>query len=356
VAFAPAVPEAVAGGFVAADLILALLAILAWVVCYGLLTGYTYSLGFVLEKLADILDFRVLRVHVDLGAPLRDLDHAIKVSLAKGVSTADHAMGLFFYWLGLLVGWMVNFAKLSAQDTLALANWITHIHLPKYAKWAIRAAFPLAWLTKLIAQEITKALPKVGHIAKAAATSTVTVVEKIPKAIDRRLTKAEKTLAALAAAIAALGGAIHLPHHVATPGAVWRGLTKRMVRAERRLRRLEGLLGAATMAIAMANVLGVSARCLRSGNVGRAARFLCGADKWLLDLLLLGGIEAFVAADLCDFSDLLIAEAESLRPSLMTLVDVENALVGCHSFTAPRSFALPPVSLPPLVDAVSLAA
>jgi hypothetical protein len=356
VAFVPAVPEAVAGGFVAADLILALLAVLAWAVCYGLLSGWNYSLGFLLDKLAGVLSFRVLRVNVDLGGPVRELNHVVRVSLAKGVSTADHAMGLFFYWLGLLIGWMVNFAKLTAQDTLALANWMTHIHLPKYAKWAIRAAFPLAWLTKLIGQEIAKALPKVGHIAKAAATSTVTVVEKIPRAIDRRLTKAEKTLGALAAAIAALGGAIHLPHPVATPGAVWRGLTKRMVRAERRLRRLEALFGAAAMAAVMANVLGVSVRCLRSGNVGRAARALCGFDKWLLDLLLVGSIEAFIAADLCDFSDLLIAEAESLRPTLMALVDVENALVGCHDFTAPRSFTLPPVSLPALVDAVSLAA
>jgi hypothetical protein len=307
VAFVPAVPEAVAGGFVAADLILALLAVLAWAVCYGLLSGWNYSLGFLLDKLADVLSFRVLRVNVDLGGPVRELNHVVRVSLAKGVSTADHAMGLFFYWLGLLIGWMVNFAKLSAQDTLALANWMTHIHLPKYAKWAIRAAFPLAWLTKLIGQEIAKALPKVGHIAKAAATSTVTVVEKIPRAIDRRLTKAEKTLGALAAAIAALGGAIHLPHPVATPGAVWRGLTKRTARLERRMHRVEGLFAAGVLAAVIANVLGVTARCLRSGNVGKAARRVCGLDPSVLESLLADTLLIVGALSIVEFAEAMLA-------------------------------------------------
>jgi hypothetical protein len=313
-AFVPAVPEAVAGGFVAADLILALLAILAWAVCYGLLSGWNYSLGFLLDKLADVLSFRVLRVNVDLGGPVRELNHVVRVSLAKGVSTADHAMGLFFYWLGLLIGWMVNFAKLSAQDTLALANWITHIHLPKYAKWAIRAAFPLAWLTKLIGQEIAKALPKVGHIAKAAATSTVTVVEKIPRAIDRRLTKAEKRIAALAAALVAVGGAIHLPHHVTTPGDVWRGLTKRTARLERRMHRVEGLFAAGVLAAVMANVLGVSAKCLRSGNVGKTARSICGMNPNLLADLLLGTTALVGTLSIVEFAEELRAvEDEALK-------------------------------------------
>lgn len=355
--YIPAVPEAVAGTATLADLLLALGSALLWVVCLGLLWAYRYTIGAQLEGLANALDsVRVWKFHIPTG-PIRSLDHGIQVALSKGVSTMDHAMGLFFHWAGLMLAWMANFAMRSAQDTLALANWVTHIHLPKYAKWAIRAAFPLAWLTKLIAQEITKALPKVGHIAKAAATSTVTVVEKIPRAIDRRLTKAEKRLAALAAALVALGGAIHLPHHVTTPGDVWRGLTKRLARLERRMTRLEKLLGVAAMAAAMANVLGLpNWRCLTRGNIGRGARAFCGLDKWIVDLLLLGSVEAFIVTDLCKFTDLLIAEAEQVVPVLMTLVDVEDALIGCHGTVKPLTFNLPPASLPPLQGVSPLAA
>lgn len=285
-AFVPAVPEAVAGGFVAADLILALLAVLAWAVCYGLLSGWNYSLGFLLDKLADVLTFRVLRVNVDLGGPVRELNHVVRVSLAKGVSTADHAMGLFFYWLGLLVGWMVNFAKLSAQDTLALANWMTHIHLPKYAKWATRAAFPLAWLTKVIAQEIAKALPKVGHIAKAAARDVGAIAAHPVRAIEAEIATIEHKVGALARVVGAYAGTLVPPLHFPNPLKWLRDIRKDLTRIHKRLGKLEAGVAAGVFAATMANVLGVSARCLRKGNVGKAARRVCGMDSALLDFLL----------------------------------------------------------------------
>lgn len=287
-AFVPAVPEAVAAGVTLADVLIALAAFLGWVVCLGLLFAYSYTFGYLLERLADVLDFHVLRVHVDLGGPIRALDNGVKHALSAGVSTFDHAMGLFFHWAGLLLAWMVNFAAASAQDTLALARWLTGDHLPKYLKWTIRGLFPLPWLTKLIAQQIAKALPTVKHIAGSVVTKSVTVVEKIPRALNRRLTKAEKTLAALAAALVALGGTIHLPRHVTTPGDVWRGLTKRTARLERRMHRVEGLFAVGVFAAVMAKVLGVTAKCLRSGNVGRTARNICGMDNGLLTDLLLG--------------------------------------------------------------------
>jgi hypothetical protein len=71
------------------------------------------------------------------------------------------------------------------------------------------------------------------------------------------------------------------------------------------------------MAAAMANVLGLpNWRCLTRGNIGRAARHFCGLDKWLVDLLLLGSVEAFVATDLCEFTHLLGIAAKAQRPRL----------------------------------------
>ena len=285
-AFVPAVPEGVAAGATLADLLLALGAFLLWIVCLGLLWGWDYTFGNMLRTVASVLDFRVLRIHVNLGGPLLALDHAMRVVLSKGVSTSDHAMGLFFHWAGVMLAWMANFAMATAKDTLRLAEWLTNIHIPNAAKWAARVAFPLAWLTKLIAQQIAKALPKIGHIAKYTVTKTVAVVEKIPRALERRLTKAEKKIVALAAAIAGIAGTLPIPHSYPKPGAIWRGLTRRTARLERRLHRVEGLFAAGVMAAVIANVLGVTARCLRSGNVGKTARRICGMDPGLLESLL----------------------------------------------------------------------
>jgi hypothetical protein len=356
VAFVPAVPEAAAAGATFADLILALGAFLLWIVCLGLLWGYEYTIGAWLQAIASVLSFRVLRVHVDLGGPVRGLDHAVRVTLSKGVSTADHAMGLFFHWASVLIAWMGRFAMLSAHDTLNLARWLAHVHIPDAAKWAAKVTFPVAWLTKLIAQQVAKALPKVVHIAKGAAHTAVTVVEKIPRSISNRLTKAEKRLVALAASIAALGGHVIHPGHTLTLPKSWYGLTKRLARLERRAHRLEGLFAAGVLAAAMANVFGVRASCLRGrGNVARLLRHVCGVPSWLLDLLIVGTVEAFIANDLCDFSDLLIAQAEALRPALMEFVDVENALLACSGVSAHRPLNLPPLSLPPMPSASAFA-
>lgn len=95
---------------------------------------------------------------------------------------------------------------------------------------------------------------------------------------------------------------------------------------------------------------------LRCRNVGRVGRALCGLDKALLDLLLLGAVEAFIITDLCAFTDLLGKAAKAQVPGLMELVDVEDALVGCHGSEKPLLFNLPPADLPPLQGVSPLAA
>lgn len=300
--FAPAAPEAVLAGATIADLIVALAALLAALVCYGLLFGYTYTLGFLLDKLAAILSFRVLGHTVNLGAPISKLDNAIQGALAAGVSTAQHAAGLFFHWAAVMLTWMVTLAARMAEDTLHLANWLVNIHLPKYVKAALYALFPPALLYRLIHGQATKTIPQVKHIAKAAAKAATTVVYKPVKVFERRLTKAEKVIAALAATVAGIAGTLHIPHHIATPADVWRGLTRRTARLERRLHRVEGLFAAGVLAAAIANVLGITARCLRKGNVGKAARSVCGMDASLLEDLLLGTVGIVGGLSIVEFA------------------------------------------------------
>jgi hypothetical protein len=153
-----------------------------------------------------------------------------------------------------------------------------------------------------------------------------------------------------AAAAGAIGHA--LPHAPSLP-VPW-GLTARQLR--RRLGRAEALLGVTAFAAVLASTLGVSVRCLKpSGPLGRVARSLCGLDKWLIDFLLIGAVEAFIASDLCGFSDLLVKQAEAIRPGLLELVDVEDALIGCHGTVKPLDFNLPPLSLAPMPGPSALA-
>jgi hypothetical protein len=147
--------------------------------------------------------------------------------------------------------------------------------------------------------------------------------------------------------------AVPLPHAPA-----WVGRTARQVRAhQRRLARIEALLGIGAIAALLARTLGVSVKCARpGGNLGRIARSICGAPSWLIRFIVAGAIEAFAVADLCEFTHLLSLATKSQRPALMELVSVEDALIGCHGTIKPLVFDLPPADLPPLQGVSPLAA
>lgn len=283
---APLIPEGALGIAALVDLLIALLDILALGVLLGLLWTYKHTLGAVIQFLVDHTTIHTPVGSFSLLFPLDAANKAILAGMGKAALGLEIAGGRFFHALGVIVGWMVNLALYTATTMEHAVSWLTHVHIPRYAKWAIRAAFPLAWLTKLIAQEIAKALPHVGKIAHAAAHDATVIVYRPVKVFGRRLTKTEKALAALATAIAALGGHVIHPGHTLSLPKSWYGLTKRLSRLERRMKRAEGWLAAGALAVAMANVLGVSARCLRSGNTGKAVRRICGMDTNLLESLL----------------------------------------------------------------------
>jgi hypothetical protein len=351
---APLIPEGVAGVAALVDAFIGLLALLGCAVCLGLLFAWRNTLGALIEAITGFLTIKVFGLHVNFGWPLTKVDNVVQAALSRGAHDLEVVAGRFFHALGVILGWMVNFMVATVNTMERAIGFLLHVHLPRYVKWAIRAAFPLAWLTKLVAQEVAKAIPFTKKYAHALVHDVEAELEKFARGIEADATKSKKKLLAALAAIAALGGAIHIPRvHLTLPKA-WYGLTKRLAKLERRMHRVEGLLAAGVLAAAMANVLGVTARCLRSGNIGKLARLACGAESWIIRFLEFGTIEAFVATDLCDFSDLLITTAEGLRPALMDFVSVENALVGCHDFDAPRTFTLPPVSLPAPVGSVAL--
>lgn len=322
---APLIPEGALGIAALADLIVALLDILALGVLLGLLWTYKHTLGAVIEFIVKHTTLSVFGHSITFLFPLAAANNAILAGMGQAALGLEIAGGRFFHALGVIFGWMVNLFLYTATTMEGAISWFKHVHLPRYAKWAIRAAFPLAWLTKLIAQQIAKALPKVGHIAKDAAHKAVAIPAKIPQALTRRLTKAEKRIAALAAAIAALGGAVIHPGHTLTLPKSWYGLTKRLARLERRMHRAEGWLAAGALAVAMANVLGVTAKCLRSGNVGKVARRLCGLSPRALEDLLGLIADALILANICQVITFLQDGLSFIEPEVTAFItDLET--------------------------------
>jgi hypothetical protein len=66
----------------------------------------------------------------------------------------------------------------------------------------------------------------------------------------------------------------------------------------------------------------------------------------LLEELLATEITVLAATDICDFANAAQTLAETIRPVLMDLVDVEDALVGCHGAERPQTLELPALRLP----------
>ena len=114
------------------------------------------------------------------------------------------------------------------------------------------------------------------------------------------------------------------------------------------MRRLEALLGAAAFAGLMANALGVTARCLRSGNVGRTARALCGMPKHALDDLLGLVIDFLVINDICQVIVLLNDAFALVEDQLAAFAgEVGGAL--CHGdYDGGPIVPVAPFTAPPL--------
>jgi hypothetical protein len=120
---------------------------------------------------------------------------------------------------------------------------------------------------------------------------------------------------------------------------------------------LDKLLGAAAFAGAVAVALSrLGMGWLRCPAVGRLGRKIGCGGFGFLETLLSDAIEAFIVTDLCDFIYLMGLAAEQIEPELLAFVDVENVLINCHGNTAPIALSLPPLHLPPVAPALSLAA
>ena len=287
---------------VLAELLIDVIALLAWITCLGLLWAWRHTIGAALRKAASVLDFRVLHVTIPLGKPLEYLDDVVTQSLGAYANATHRAVGYFWLQAAHLQTWIGDEIAGIAEDTAAWASWLQHVHLPRWVKIVAGTAIAPALLVRLIANEIRKQLAHVTKVTTHAAGSAVTTITRtIVKPIETKVVHVTKVIYGHGAAAAvAAAGAVTIPWAHVHVFPRLHALDLARIRHNKRLRRLEKLLGAAGAAAIMANALGLSSwRCITRGNLGRTARALCGLDGLILNALLAGliAIETPISID-----------------------------------------------------------
>lgn len=290
-AFAPEAPAAGGLGAAAVLGVIGLLALLGWMFARGSLYAWKYTIGWLLEGLADHLRIDVWAVHWDIGGPLRDLDHAVLGRLGAWAATCEHKAGYFFHLSAYVLEWGLYETAILARDTWQFGEWLVTKYIPRHAQAAAYAVFPPAYLARLLYNAIRREYPNVRHLISAAVAAGVGAItlprlrtlESEFEALRKWLSRHKST----AAALGAIGGAIAFPWLEILPRL--KQVERWVGRTNRRLRRLEALLGAAGMAAVMANALGLpNWRCITRGNIGRVSRLLCGLPSDLFAALLAG--------------------------------------------------------------------
>jgi hypothetical protein len=280
-------------------------AVVGYMAARGLLASWSHSIGFLLEWVAAHarIGFSVLhkRVALDFGGPFRSVDHAVVTALQNWCDGAEIEMGYCLHGLEKVARHMAQAIDYLARETSETFDWLVNVHIPKWVKYAAGASLPVAWLTKLIAGQIAKAIP---HLRNEYHT------------IERQLPGKVITIFKYAS-IAALPGLLGLPKIHGDITNLWKWRTK----AEKRLRKVEGIAAAGVFAGLLANSLGITTRCVRSGNVGKFARRLCGLDNLIADALLAD--LAFVAGtiSIVEFAKALQKAAPIVATSLVYVVD-----------------------------------
>lgn len=267
--------------------------------------------------------------------PITSVEQKIVSFLSGAAQSADAKMGAAFHELARVIDWLGEEIARHANLLATLAtlivgqSFVGTIHLAINAVRALVrgvghtasvAIHRIETLEKRLArQAVADVLPRVGRLEREIGHA----VEWDIPALRRRSVTIERSLDRL-----------------------WQ-----------RIRRLDKVIVDTAFVGAVAVALGRMGlgwlRCNSVRNIGK--RLGCGGFGALEGLLFEAGV-AVLATDICDVAGVTAEAAMVLRPVLMELVDVENALVGCHGATRPPALRLSALSLPPVPDPLPLAA
>lgn len=309
-----AAPEAAGASASLLYMAIALVAFLGYIVARGLIATWTHSIGYLLNWLGQNLDFSFSKfgVHVplDLGAPFLEVDRLVLTALQNWAEGLEAETAYFWHGSATIAQWTADQVAGLADDTADAFDWMTHIHLPRLSAGKVSTAALTALVTKLIAAQLPKVWNTVTHVVHVVEHTVTHTVTKVVQA----------------------AGAIPLPNPWAFPRfhRWWHDLTKWREVTQRRLHRLEALLGVTGMAIALANVLGLpSWRCLTKGNIGKTARHLCGLSPAFLNDLLALVTDALVLTNICTLIGLMEDGFSLIEPELLAFVTGLEA-VACY--------------------------
>lgn len=261
-------------------------AVVGYLTARGLLATWTHSLGYVFSWLAAHLRFHPsvggLGFTLDLGGPFKAIDSWVVTALQNWCDGAEIEMGYCLHGMAKVAHYTAQAIDWLARETDASLDWLTHVAIPKVAKGAAVVALPYALLRKWIAEAVAAAVAhtlKIIHTTTHDVTHTTTI-------IVRKVVGAAEALP---------GWVTHLPSRV-------RGLEREEGRLAHRLRKVEGIFAASVAAAVIANALGIATRCLRRGNVGKAARSICGFDPSLIESLLADGLAIVGVLSVVEFA------------------------------------------------------
>jgi hypothetical protein len=273
-------------------------AVVGYAFARGALATWGNSVGYLLQWLATHarIDFSVLHKHVslDLGGPFRAVDREVVSALQAWANGAEIEFGYCLHGLEQVARYTAQAIDYLARETSETFDWLVNVHIPKWVKYAAGASLPVGWLTKLIAGQIAKHLP---HLRSEIHTVERTLPGKVVTIFKY-------------ASTAALPGLLGLPKIHGDITNLWKWRTK----AEKRLHKVEGIAAAGVFAGLLANALGIATKCVRSGNVAKTARRICGMDANLLENLLLDGLAIVGAISVVEFAEGMLAiEDEAVK-------------------------------------------
>lgn len=337
-----AAPVAPAAGEFAVSLI----AFLLFVVAFGLLWAWRHTLGAVLQAFAAWaagVSVGASRIRIHPLRPISDiavkLDHWVDHALSVAAENSQLVALKMFHQSAFLLAWLGQQVGGLAYDVSAAFERTATATIPDAITRATHTLF----------RRITAAEHAVDH---ALDVSIPSIQHRISTLDHAR--KSAEALAAREAATIAHDVTVTLPHEIAHAEA-WIGRTAKQARAHaRRLANIEALLTVAGVAalvnVALSTLKLNWIKCPALGRIGRKH----GCAPWhLLEDMLGGTFLALAATDICKWSALMTGAAQEIRPVLVSVVGVENALVGCHGATGPPALTIAGYSPTPVVDAIS---
>jgi len=291
-------------------LYLALQALLAWLIYRSLHYVWLHTIGWVVGKIANVGIPTGFFGSVHPLSWLNSVNNTVMNWLAAQALANEEAMGKFFHEAARLQEWIVKELYGLGADVF---NWLDHFH------------------HHLIGRVLKALIAPIEDLARAAKSVAVA-------AYDEALTLERKAIAIEHGLAGDIRGGLKRALPWLLPGIPligWlikevRGISHWVARHNRRLRRLEGLLGVTGMAVAMSNVFGLpNWRCLTRGGVGRFARGFCGLPLHLLNDVLALIADFFIFETLCDVipvlatitSDVAVPLVEALTPIEAGLCD-----------------------------------